>query len=119
VKVEFTPIFDCQVVKLTSTMTPELLYPQQWKEYLRRKQKMDEMTLERFLAEWQVSREELAIICECSLVTVNHWFSEGSSHREPNLHHRRRLADAHRELLRMKHESSRFRQIYNNIHNRP
>ena len=84
---------------------------------MRRKQNgMDEMTLEQFLAEWQVNREELAIICECSLVTVNHWFSEGSSHREPTLHHRRRLADAHRELLRMKHEPSRFRQIYNNIY---
>jgi hypothetical protein len=100
---------------MSTSLTPELLYPRQWKEYLRRKLSMDEMTLEQFLVEWQVSRQDLAIICECSLITVNHWFSEGSSHREPNLHHRRRLADAHRELLRMKHEPFRFRQIYDNI----
>lgn len=98
-------------------MNPEFLYPKQWREYLQRKQNgTDEMTLEQFLAQWQVSRLSLAIVCECSIDTVNHWFSEGSSHREPNQHHRRRLADAHRELLRMKHEPFRFRQIYHNIH---
>jgi hypothetical protein len=75
------------------------------------------MTLEQFLAYWQVSRQDLAIISECSIDTVNHWFSEGPSHREPNRHHRRRLAEAHRELLRMTHFSSRFRQVYDNIPN--
>jgi hypothetical protein len=75
------------------------------------------MTLEQFLAQWQVSRLSLAIVCECSIDTVNHWFSEGSSHREPNQHHRRRLAEAHRELLRMRKSSSRSQQVYDNVLN--
>jgi hypothetical protein len=75
------------------------------------------MTLEQFLAYWQVSRLSLAIISECSMDTVNHWFSEGSSHREPNQHHRRRLAEAHRELLRMTRSSSAKRKVYDNVPN--
>lgn len=91
-------------------MNPGWLYPKQWREYLQRKQNgTDEMTLEQFLANWQVSRQDLAIIAECSIDTVNHWFSEGSSHRKPNRHHRRRLAEAHYELLKMSHSSSRSR----------
>lgn len=97
---------------MTIAPNPEELYPQQWREYLRRKQnRIDEITLEQFLAQWKVKRQDLATICECSLNTVNHWFSEGKSHREPNLYHRRRLAEAYRELLSMKLESSRYQRI--------
>ena len=104
---------------LRSTMNPEKLYPEQWREYIKRKQNgTDEMTLEQFLAHWQVSRLSLAIISECSMDTVNHWFSEGLSHREPNQHHRRRLAEAHRELLRMTRYSSAKRKVYDNVPNR-
>jgi len=35
------------------------------------------MEVQEFVKRWQVSREELAFICDCSLTTVNHWFSEG------------------------------------------
>ena len=92
-------------------MNPGWLYPKQWREYLQRKQNgTDEMTLEQFLEKWQVSRRDLAIIAECSIDTVNHWFSDGSSRREPNRHHRRRLAETHNELLKMTNSSSRSRQ---------
>jgi hypothetical protein len=111
-------LIECLNNMLRSTMNPEKLYPEQWREYIKRKQNgTDEMTLEQFLAYWQVSRLSLAIISECSMDTVNHWFSEGSSHREPNQHHRRRLAEAHRELLRMTRYSSAKRKVYDNVPN--
>jgi hypothetical protein len=54
-------------------MNPERHYPKQWREYIKRKQNgTDEMTLKQFLALWQVSRQDLAILCECSIDTVNH-----------------------------------------------
>jgi hypothetical protein len=101
-------------------MNPECLYPKRWKEYIKRKQNgMDEMTLEQFLAKWQVSRQDLAILCECSIDTVNHWFSDGLSHREPNRHHRMRLAEADRELIRITHtSSSQSLQVNSNMPNR-
>ena len=54
-----------------------------------------EMNLETFLTTWNVSREELAFICDCSLTTVNHWFSQGEHRRLPSEGHRQRLAIAH------------------------
>jgi len=97
-------------------MKPKFINQEHWREYLQRQQNgADEMTLEQFLSHWQVSRLSLAIVCECSIDTVNHWFSEGSSHREPNRHHKRRLAEAHRELLRITRSSSPSRQVYNNV----
>jgi len=53
------------------------------------------MELDEFLNHWDVSREELAFICECSLTTVNHWFSQGVDRRIPNDTHKQRLALAH------------------------
>jgi hypothetical protein len=97
-------------------MKPKFINQEHWREYLQRQQNgADEMTLEQFLSHWQVSRQDLAIVCECSIDTVNHWFSEGSSHREPNRHHKRRLGLAHRELLRITRSSSPSRQVYNNV----
>lgn len=88
-------------------MKPKIIDSQHWRGYLQRQQNsIGEMTLEQFLAHWQVSRQDLTILCECSIHTVNHWFSEGSSHREPNRHHRRQFALAHQELLRITCSSS-------------
>jgi hypothetical protein len=53
------------------------------------------MDLEAFLNIWDVSREELAFICDCSLTTVNHWFSQGEYRRMPSDSHKQRLALAH------------------------
>lgn len=75
---------------------------------------MDEMSLEEFLAHWDVDRKELALICECSVSTVDHWFMQGKSRRHPDQGHCRRLADVHRELSRMQMEPSRF-EVYRTI----
>ncbi|WP_196517396.1 hypothetical protein [Nostoc sp. WHI] len=53
------------------------------------------MELDEFLRHWDVSREELAFICDCSLTTVNHWFSQGVDQRIPSEKHKQRLALAH------------------------
>jgi hypothetical protein len=53
------------------------------------------MELDEFLKNWDISREELAFICDCSLTTVNHWFSQGEHRRVPTDKHRQRLALAH------------------------
>ena len=54
-----------------------------------------QMELDEFLKNWDISREELAFICDCSLTTVNHWFSQGEHRRVPTDKHRQRLALAH------------------------
>jgi len=53
------------------------------------------MELYEFLNNWDVSREELAFICDCSLTTVHHWFSQGDHRRIPTGKHKQRLALAH------------------------
>lgn len=53
------------------------------------------MELDEFLNNWDISREELAFICDCSLTTVNHWFSQGEHRRTPSDKHKQRLALAH------------------------
>ena len=53
------------------------------------------MELEEFLNLWDVSREELAFICDCSVTTVNHWFSQGEHRRVPTQKHKQKLALAH------------------------
>lgn len=53
------------------------------------------MELEEFLNLWDVSREELAFICDCSLTTVNHWFSQGQHRRVPTDKHKQKLALVH------------------------
>ena len=55
----------------------------------------DRMEIEEFLKLWEVSREELAFICDCSVTTVNHWFSQGEHQRVPTEKHKQRLALAH------------------------
>lgn len=55
----------------------------------------ERMELDEFLKNWDVSREELAFICDCSLTTVNHWFSQGEHRRIPGEKHKQRLALAH------------------------
>ncbi|MEP0868104.1 hypothetical protein NDI37_27080, partial [Funiculus sociatus GB2-A5] len=43
------------------------------------------MELNEFLKHWDVSREDVAFICECSLTTINHWFSQGSDRTTPSV----------------------------------
>ena len=103
---------------LPQAICPGQTFPREWKLYLWvKRRKMDEMSLEEFLKHWDVNRHELAIICECSKVTVDFWFAP-SSPRQPTQKHLRRLAEAHRELTRMCQEPARFRQIYQAIEER-
>ena len=53
------------------------------------------MELEEFLRVWEVSRDELAFICDCSVTTVNHWFSQGEHRRFLSAKHQQKLALAH------------------------
>lgn len=88
---------------MAESLRPGEFFPKEWREYLNKKRDCTEqMTLGDFLLDWNLTNKELALICECSVVTVNHWFVQGKSHRSPNLNHRRRLAEAYRELDRMK-----------------
>jgi uncharacterized membrane protein len=52
-----------------------------------------EMSHTDFYAKWNVSHATMARICQCSESTVNHWFSQGKRHQEPQPIHRRRLAE--------------------------
>ncbi|MBD0388648.1 MAG: hypothetical protein ICV54_19625 [Nostoc sp. C3-bin3] len=57
------------------------------------------MTPEEFLANWDVSAQELAQIAGTSVSTVNHWFTENA--RSPQPYHKFRLALIHRRWLRL------------------
>lgn len=74
------------------------------------------MELNEFLKHWDVSREELAFICDCSLTTVNHWFSQGVDRRTPSEKHKQRLALAHHIWTTIETEPEylqKLREMYN------
>jgi hypothetical protein len=73
------------------------------------------MELDEFLKHWDVSREELATICDCSLTTVNHWFSQAANQRIPSEKHKQRLALAHHIWVTIETEPEylqKLRQMY-------
>lgn len=75
-----------------------------------------QMELEEFLKHWDVTREEIAYICDCSLTTVNHWFSQGEHRRVPNEKHKQRLAIAHHVWTTVETEPEylqTLREMYN------
>lgn len=53
---------------------------------------LPQMTPEEFIAHWDVTYSELAVICFCSVRTVKCWFS---GHHSPTLFHRFCLACTH------------------------
>jgi hypothetical protein len=69
------------------------------------------MELDEFLKFWDVSREELASICDCSLTTVNHWFSRGEHHRVLSDKHKQRLALAHYIWTTVATEPEQLREL--------
>ncbi|HEY9699017.1 MAG TPA: hypothetical protein V6D10_17265 [Trichocoleus sp.] len=74
------------------------------------------MKVEEFLEIWNVSREELAFICDCSVTTVNHWFSQGDHRRVPTEKHKQRLALAHHIWITVETEPEHLRvlrELYN------
>ena len=50
------------------------------------------MTPQAFYAKWQVSQEEMAAICGCSVSTVRRWFKRGRGYRRPSAIDLRHLA---------------------------
>ena len=78
--------------------------------------KDERMEPDEFLKNWDVSREELAFICDCSLTTVNHWFSQGEHRRTPSEKHKQRLALAHHIWVTIESEPEYLkilREMYN------
>jgi hypothetical protein len=69
------------------------------------------MEVEEFLDIWNVSREELAFICDCSITTVNHWFSQGEHRRVPTEKHKQRLALAHHIWITVETEPENLRVL--------
>lgn len=51
-----------------------------------------EMTPQQFYAKWNISQEVMAAICSRSLSTVQRWFRQGRSYRQPNAADLRHLA---------------------------
>lgn len=86
---------------MAESLRPREFFPREWREYLNKKEYIEQMSLEEFTSHWKLTHQELAVICECSVSTVDHWFMQGKSCRPPGLHHRRRLAEAYRELNQM------------------
>lgn len=60
-----------------------------------------EMEPAEFLTYWEVTYEQMALICGCSKGTVKHWFSSGSSRRSPSPDHKFRLAATHYVWMRL------------------
>jgi hypothetical protein len=81
------------------------------------------MELEEFLVHWDVSREDLATGCDCSLTTVSHWFSQGVAllrryrwgRRKPGARHKQRMALAHHTWTAIETEPEylqKLREVY-------
>ncbi|NEO98718.1 MAG: helix-turn-helix domain-containing protein [Symploca sp. SIO1C4] len=50
------------------------------------------MTPQRFYSKWEVTHEQIALICSRSISTVRGWFRRGSSYRRPTPNDLRHLA---------------------------
>lgn len=77
------------------------------------------MELEEFLRLWDVSREELAYICDCSVTTVNHWFSQGEHRRFPGEKHQQKLALAHHIWTTIETEPEYLQVLREMYHKKP
>lgn len=78
--------------------------------------KDERMEPDEFLKNWDVSREELAFICDCSLTTINHWFSQGEHRRTPSEKHKQMLALTHHIWVTIESEPDYLkilREMYN------
>lgn len=81
-----------------------------WQDWRAVTQSLDGLSMELndFLALYpDLTREQLARIAGCRVSTVNHWFSEGDTHKEPTEAHKLRFAIAHW----LKSEPSVFRDL--------
>jgi len=51
------------------------------------------MSHEEFYARWDVTHRQMAEICNCSVITVNRWFTTTRLRRSPELRYQRKLAE--------------------------
>ncbi|MBD1847341.1 hypothetical protein H6F89_28825 [Cyanobacteria bacterium FACHB-63] len=98
-------------------LAPRLPTPRHWNALNAYLQPLGDkqMEIDEFLKNWDVSREELAFICDCSLTTVNHWFSQGEHRRIPTDKHKQRLALTHHIWITIESEPEylqTLRQMY-------
>ncbi|NER82977.1 MAG: hypothetical protein F6K42_26150 [Leptolyngbya sp. SIO1D8] len=77
-------------------MTARYPSTDQWRLFQRYQDNPPPLSPEQFLRYWQVSYSDLAQLAGCSRSTVEHWFIQGASRREPTLAQRRRLVVVHR-----------------------
>jgi hypothetical protein len=101
------------------TLAPRTPTHRHWKALEARLQpaKGKRMEIGEFLNIWDVSREELAFICDCSTTTVNHWFSQGEHRRIPTEKHKQRLALAHHIWTTVETEPEYLQQM-REMHNK-
>lgn len=50
------------------------------------------MTPQQFYTKWEVTYQEIAVICSCSITTVQRWFQRGRNSRHPHPRDLRQLA---------------------------
>lgn len=84
------------------------LHPHHWQAlaYVRSKNRKPQMELMEFLKHWEVSREELSRICNCSVALVGRWFTQTKNHMEPSDRHKELLAEAHQVFLQASKRST-------------
>ena len=93
-------------------MTARYPSSDQWRLFQRYQENPPPLRPQQFLQYWQVSYLELAQLAGCSRSTVEHWFIQGDSRREPTLTQRRRLAVVHRLWQHAQEVSPRLVAIY-------
>ncbi len=72
-----------------------------------------------FLEAWDVSYADLAKLSGVSRSTIEHWFSQSASHREPSLLHQRRLSAIDRLWRHIEHISPELIQLWCDSHANP
>lgn len=93
-------------------MTARYPSPEQWALFQCYTDCPPPLSPAQFLQYWQVSYLELAQLVGCSRSTVEHWFIQGASRREPTLAQCRRLAVVHRLWQHAQAVSPRLVEIY-------
>lgn len=65
-----------------------------------------------FLQKWNVSRHDLAEICDCGIDTVNHWFSKSTGEKIPHKY-LRRLAEVDYIWSSLEQVPEHLKELYN------
>jgi hypothetical protein len=63
-------------------------YPSKFQWQMLKKLQLNTMEPQTFVERWEVTHEQLAVICSCSIPTVGRWFMATKNKRNPSLHHK-------------------------------